>query len=317
MKPLSRTMFLALWALLSPTLSPCLLAQSPSFTRQEDIIYGRKHGTALTLDKFTPTGKSNGRAAILVVSGGWFSSHDGVNGLAPIADVLCKRGYTCLAVVHGSQPRFTIPEAIEDLHLATRFIRSKAKVWNIDPDKLAITGASAGGHLSLMMGVQHKPGDPKNGDPVLRQPSGVQAVACFFPPTDFLEWGRPGVMQLGRGKSAIPGITAPFRFVEFKEGVREFHDVTDEKKLEKIGKEISPIHNINKDSAPSLLLHGDKDILVPLEQAERFVAAMNKASRPAKLDFRKGAGHGWKDMPKDAELFADWWEEHLGKPEAK
>ncbi len=294
-----------------------LSAQSPNYTRQEDILYGRKHGTALTLDKFSPKGKSNGRAAILVVSGGWFSSHAAVNGFFPIADILCKRGYTCLAVVHGSQPRFTIPEAVEDLHLATRFIRSKAKEWNIDPDKLAITGGSAGGHLSLMMGMEHKPGDPKNVDPVLRQPSGVQAVGCFFPPTDFLEWGKPGVKQIGRGKSAIPGITAPFRFVEFKNGVKEFHDVTDEKTLEKIAKEISPIHIINKASAPSLLIHGDADALVPIEQAQRFVDALKKEGIASKLDLRKGAGHGWVNMPKDAELFADWWEENLGKPELK
>lgn len=308
----SLCLFLGLMILGQTETPPAAKPSSP--VRERDLIYGRKFGMALTMDRFAPIGPSNGKAVLFAVSGGWFSSSDSINGLAPAFSRFCKRGYTVLAVVHGSQPRFTIPEAIDDMHLATRYIRHRAKDWNIDPDKLAISGGSAGGHLSLMMGVSHKPGDPKASDPVLRKPSGVQAVACFYPPTDFLNWGEAGRKQLGRGSTAIPGITAPFRFVEYRPGPRDYQEVTKPEQLEKIGMEISPVSHIGPDTAPTMIIHGDADLLVPIQQAIVFEEAMKKANRPMKLIRRPGAAHGWPKLDEDIELFADWFDEQLGKP---
>src|SRR5689334_19039773 len=104
---------LALCALLTPS---GWAADEPSYTRTEDVVYGRKHGTALTMDVFTPKEKANGAAVVWIVSGGWFSSHEGINP-AFIADLL-GRGFTVFAVVHGSQPKFTIPEIVADLNRA-------------------------------------------------------------------------------------------------------------------------------------------------------------------------------------------------------
>lgn len=122
--------------------------------RQADVIYGRKYGLALTMDVFKPTVKSNRAAIVMIVSGGWFSNPEAINPKS--TNPFTSRGYHVFAVVHGSQPKFTIPEAIEDLHRATKFIRSKAKEYDIDPEKIGISGGSAGGHLSLMMGVAGK-----------------------------------------------------------------------------------------------------------------------------------------------------------------
>src|SRR4051812_7073849 len=94
-------------------LAPSVKAAA-EFTRKEDMVYGRKFGTALTMDVFTPKANANGAAIIWVVSGGWFSGHDAINP-API-DELLKRGYTAFAVVHGSQPRYTIPEILSDMN---------------------------------------------------------------------------------------------------------------------------------------------------------------------------------------------------------
>src|SRR5258706_6835009 len=120
------------------------------FTRQQDIVYGRKFGTALTLDVFTPTAPPNGAAIIVVISGGWYSSHDSIDGasklyMAPLA----ARGYTCFAVVHGCQPKFTIPEILIDMNRAVRFVRFHASDYHIDKNRFGITGGSAGVHLSL------------------------------------------------------------------------------------------------------------------------------------------------------------------------
>lgn len=107
------------------------------------------------------------------------------------------RGYTVFAAVHGSQPRFIIPEIEQDLHRATRWIRQNATRWNVNPDKFAVFGASAGGHLSLTLGTQGGPGPADAKDPVDRASSAVQAVA-LLPPDRFLQLGRTGRGRLRR-----------------------------------------------------------------------------------------------------------------------
>jgi acetyl esterase/lipase len=113
-------------------------ADEIGYNRQEDVIYGRKYGVALTMDVFTPKKGANGAGIIIVVSGGWFSGHDGIN--PEFVKPFTKRGYTVFTVVHGSQPKFTIPEILEDMNRALRFIRHHAKDYKIDPDRIGITG---------------------------------------------------------------------------------------------------------------------------------------------------------------------------------
>src|SRR4051812_24451681 len=123
---------LALSLVLLPTIG--WSADEPTFTRKADVVYGRKFGTALTLDIFTPKKDANGLGIIWVVSGGWFSSHDSINPEPPFVKPLLDRGYTVFAVVHGSQPKFTIPEVLSDMNRAIRFIRHNAKEYGIDPE---------------------------------------------------------------------------------------------------------------------------------------------------------------------------------------
>ncbi len=169
------------------------------FAHVPEVVYGRKAGMALTLDVFAPKKGANG-AAIVVVSGGWVSDRESLAPFsAPFVRTLVKRGYTVFAVCHGSQPKYTIPEAIADVDRTVRFIRSHARDYSISPDRIGITGGSAGGHLSLMQGTAGGPGDKKGKGPVERASSRVQAVACFFPPTDFLNYGAKGQSAFGPG----------------------------------------------------------------------------------------------------------------------
>lgn len=271
------------------------LAQEQKFTRTEDVIYGRKFGTALTLDVFTPE-TAKGYGAIVVISGGFFSSHDAIN--PKFFMPLLERGYTVFTVVHGSQPKFTIPEITQDLHRAVRFIRHNAAKYKIDPDRLGITGGSAGGHLSLTMGTQGGPGKSDAKDPIDGVSSSVQAVACFFPPTDFLNWGEPGEDAVGVG-----------RLIRFKPAFGPRSDTAEARQA--LGKEISPLNYVTSNTAPTLIIHGDADKLVPIYQAELFVKRCKELGVTAKLVTREGADHGWKDMVNDMELFADWFDEHL------
>jgi acetyl esterase/lipase len=107
-------------------------ASQSDFKRIEDVVYGRKFGTALTLDVFRPD-KANGCAVLFMVSGGFFSRHEDIN--PGFFRALLERGYTVFAVVHGSQPRFFIPEIEQDIHRAVRFVRHNAAQFDIKPTK--------------------------------------------------------------------------------------------------------------------------------------------------------------------------------------
>lgn len=304
-----RTLLIALT--LAAPLTPVRAADAPGYTRTEDVIYGRKYGTALTLDVFAPTEKPNGAGVIWVVSGGWFSGHEAIHD--GIAREYLSRGYTVFAVVHGSQPKFTIPEVIEDMHRSIRFIRHNAGRYHVDPDRLGITGGSAGGHLSLMMALGGRPANPAAKDPVDKESSRVQAVGCFFPPTDFLNYARPNrtVMQALEEELAV--FKAPFDFTRYDEASKRIVLITDERQRLEICKEISPITHVSADDPPTLIFHGDKDALVPIQQSESLVEKLKAAGVTAELVNRPGAGHGWKDMASDVKRIADWFDKYLAK----
>jgi acetyl esterase/lipase len=284
-------LFIALLLILAATAAN----SAPAVQRTEDVIYGRKFGTALTLDVLQPA-NTNGYGVFFMVSGGFFSSHEAIN--PKFFQPLLDRGYTVFAVVHGSQPKFTIPEITQDIHRAVRFVRHNAARWGVNPDHFGITGGSAGGHLSLTMGTQGGPGKPDAKDPVDRESSAVQAVACFFPPTDFLNYGQPGEDAVGIG--TLKNFKAAFGpKSDTEEGRRE------------LGREISPINFITSNMPPTLILHGDADKLVPIYQAQRFQKRSQEAGARCEIIVKPGADHGWPDMTRDFMVMTDWFDEHL------
>jgi acetyl esterase/lipase len=310
---MSRRYSLLLLIILSTAPAITRAADAPPnlpFTRQQDIVYARKFGTALTLDVFTPTAPPNGAAIIVVISGGWYSSHDAIDGasklyIAPLA----ARGYTCFAVVHGCQPKFTIPEILIDLNRAVRFVRFHAADYHIDKNRFGITGGSAGGHLSLMQGLAGDLGDPNAKDPIDKESSRIQAVACFYPPTDFLNYGKEGENAIGRG--ILAAYKAPFDFHELDKTTKTFIPITDENRILDIGRKISPITHVTTDDPPTLIIHGDADKLVPIQQSQTLVKKLTEAGVEAKLIPKPNAQHGWTKQVEDMPAIADWFDAHL------
>jgi acetyl esterase/lipase len=148
------------------------------------------------------------------------------------------------------------------------------------------------------MGVLGGPGNPKALDPVNRESSAVQAVACFYPPTDFLNYGKLGECAVGVGiLERLKGAFGPES--ETEEG------------RERLGREISPIYHITSALPPTYIIHGDKDEIVPLQQTESFIAKATEVGAVAKLTVKPGVAHGWPTQGEDYALLADWFDEHL------
>jgi acetyl esterase/lipase len=292
------------WLVLAAALlgGDCVRAD-PGYTRTRDVIYGRKAGLALTMDVFAPPpAKSNGVGVLAIVSGGW---HSDVIAIAPpYYKPLLDSGYTVFAVIHGSQPRFTIPDIIEDVGQAVRYVRRHADDYHIDPDYLGAWGFSAGGHLTLMLGSSR--------DAATR----VQAAVAFFPPTDFLNYGKTG-NELDRAK-IDPEFAAAFDFKKWNAQRGLFVSITDPAESRRIMKDVSPIYHVTKDSAPTLFVHGDADELVPLQQSQIMEARLREAGVPAKLVVEKEAGHGWGlftgELAEDQHMVASWFDRYLARP---
>ncbi len=274
-------------------------------TRHKDVIYHRKDGVALTLDVFVPKTPPNGAGVIVCISAEYRSSKEMLEGMIDYTTgVFLNRGYVVFMVCHGSRPRFTVPEIEKDIHRSVRFIKANAKEYRVDPRRLGITGASSGGQLCLMVGCAGKAGDPRSGDPVERESSNVAAVACIFPVTDF----RPF------HKNPPPGFKPDelFPYRELDEATSEYAVVTPERRYE-IGVTCSPLLCVRKESAPTLVIHGIEDRLVPIKQSQDLAAAFEKCGATCELVEVKGMGHSVGEALPHVPTLADWFDKHLCK----
>jgi acetyl esterase/lipase len=268
----------------------------PKVGRNKDVIYDRRDGHALTMDVSVPK-KPNGAGIILCISAEFKSTPEflGMAHLFIVPEFL-ERGYVVFAVMHGSQPRYTVPEIVEDMHKAVRFIKANAKEYGVDPKRLGITGASSGGHLALMMGCDCKKG------------SEVAAVACFFPVTDFIEFDKPNLPPEWEQFRPL------FDVLEENPKTKRLELVTPARRTE-LGKLCSPLYCTKnmKNAAPTFIIHGDADELVPVHQSEKFRDEMKKCGGVCKLDIKPGMKHRAADARKHLPQLIDWLDTQLIK----
>jgi acetyl esterase/lipase len=289
---------------------PCRAADAPDSVpvrEQHDVIYGRKSDLALTLDVFTP-GKPNGAAIVHLANGGWHLAHGEPQNFAE----LLKRGYTVFRVVLAGEPKFTILEQAPDVARAVRFIRHHAADYGIDPQRIGIEGASSGGHMALLHALgNYDDNQARAADPVDCESSRVQAAAVFFPLTDLLNYGAPGAVQ-GGDLGPLAHHRASFEFTRFDPATRTLVKVTDAAERRALLKQASPIAHVTSASPPTLLIHGDRDEVVPLQQSEVLAAKLKEAGVPVKLIVHAGGGHPWPDFWRaDGAKLADWFDEYL------
>ena len=259
-----------------------------------DVVYGHKDGMALTFDIFKPKTHTNGAAIIFMVSGGWISNYVPPAQALPRYQELLDAGFTVITLRHGGSPKYLIPEIVGDVRRGVRFIRYNAKSWGIDPNRLGVYGGSAGGHLSLMIGLASDNGDPAAKEDFMKESDRVAAVVAYFPPVD--------LRQLARGLNPPPSGTVLDRFPALnfeKEKAADF----------------SPIVFVTPDDPPTLLIHGDKDQLVNISNSQNIFDALKKNN--VKTDFITipGADHGFRgeDAKRAMAATVSWFEQTLVK----
>lgn len=264
----------------------------PSVIITPDVVYGHKLGLAMTFDVFTPNKNPKGVGVLFMVSGGWYSSWAPPEQMQGFFQAMTDKGFTVFAVRHGSSPRFSIPEAVSDVRRAVRYIRLNAEKFKIDPARLGVYGMSAGGHLSLMLGTGSDEGKPEDKDPVERVSDRVQAVVAFVAPTDLR-------IMVKDAPNRLPAY-ANFPALEL-----DMENATAN----------SPLTLVTSDDAPTLLLAGTKDDLVPVDHSRRIQAEFEAKKVPSKLTEFPEAGHGFKapEMKQASEEMTAWFEQHLSK----
>ena len=270
----------------------------PAVERTNGVVYGQRHGKDLTMDIVRPAKGSKGLGVAFMVSGGWKSDQPGSTPVWMLATLL-RRGYTVFAISHISQPEATVMAIIEDVQKGIRHVRYHANDYRINPDRIGVTGGSAGGHLSLMLATTGGPGMIEAEAPVDSVSSAVQAVAIFFPVTDLLNLGssteNPG--DGGPPKSYVEAFGPDSRNME---------------KWKDIGRQTSPIYHVHESMPPILIHHGDADTLTPLEQSEWFMERALEQGAEIQLKVHPGGEHGWLSMFLfDLDAFGAWFDLHL------
>lgn len=242
-------------------LRPSTPAELKTATYVRDVIYGHRDGMALTYDVFKPVKGANGALVVNMVSAGWRSSWAPPEERQARYQALIDQGFTVVALYHASAPRFQVPDAVSDVRLGMRHIKSHAARYGADPKRIGVWGASAGGHLALVAGMMADDGDPAAANPLERAGNRIAAVVAYFPPTDLtaLLQGRP------------------------KSGALAFDD--------KLYPSVSPLLGVDARDPPTLLLHGDADRGVPPAQSEAMHAALGKVGVESRLKMYAGADH--------------------------
>lgn len=262
------------------------------FTR--DVVYGKGGGEDLTLSISRPRNadRSTRLPCIMVIhGGGWAGGNKAAH--EDITWQLAQRGYVAATIGYRLAPRHLFPAAVEDVKCAARYLRAHADKYGIDPERLGAIGFSAGGHLSMMLGVTTKEDGLEGEGGWADQSSRVQAVVSFFGPTQLDAEDIPERVK-GILKNFIGG-TAEEKADAYRKG--------------------SPITYLSPDRviAPMLLLHGTADPLVPPTQSYKMADAMGKAGVGGRVEILPGLGHGWagKELKRTADVSFAFFDEHL------
>ncbi|MBN1936717.1 MAG: alpha/beta hydrolase [Anaerolineae bacterium] len=229
---------------------------------EQDVTYCKMDGHELKMDVYYPASSGPWPGLVFVHGGGWTEGDK-----APLPVIPTAAGYLVVSINYRMYPDYRFPAMIEDVKCAIRSLRAHAVEYNLDPERIALIGHSAGGHLAALAGLVDERAGWDVG-PYRDQSSRVQAVIEMSGPTDLTrqfpaEWVNElktnvfGVEQWGSG---------------------------------------SPVTYAAPGAPPFLIVHGDTDDVVPAEQAHLLHNALLKAGAQSELIILQNVGHGFEPV---------------------
>jgi acetyl esterase/lipase len=244
--------------------APPSLAAEPSIRIVRDKTYVERPSGPLAADVYLPRGDGPFPAMLVVHGGAWrFGSR---SQLAAAALALADNGYVAVAINYRLAPQHTFPAQLHDCQAAVRWVRTNAKEYKIDPNRVGGFGYSAGGHLVALMGVLSENELREPGLPADLPSARLQLVVAGGAPCDFrtLPANDSGLAYwLGGTRGRLPNAY----------------------------RDASPAEFVSKDDPPMFFFHGEKDELVPLTGPKAMVARLDAVGVRAEMHEVPSAGH--------------------------
>jgi acetyl esterase/lipase len=246
-----------------------------------DIIFGRGGQRDLKLDLYQQADRAESPLPVVVFihGGGWHGGEK--ESYREMAAQVASHGYVCASIDYRLAGEAPFPAALEDCKCAVRWVRAHASELQIDPSAIAVLGHSAGGHLAAMVALSPGKFEGDGGWP--QASSAAQCALCYSAPYDLAALER----SLGTPLTQFLGSVA--------------------------AAEASPLTYVQAGAVPFLVCHGDADDLVPVEQSDVFVSALQERDIP--VDYLRLPGGGHDLSPFNEVILADavrFLEAHLG-----
>lgn len=300
MKKLERWMATAVCACSSAAIDGVCRADAPAglagqaYRRVNDIQYAQVDGHKLLLDLYLPTQVTNPPLVVWVHGGAW--RHGSRSGM-PLRDVV-RSGFAVASVDYRLSPVARFPAQIHDCKAAIRFLRASARKYGFDAARVGVAGSSAGGHLAALIGVtnDHEALEGNVGRQG-EQSSAVQAIVDYFGPTNFMT-----ILK----QSTPHGLGVRVPALELLLGGQP------DEKIE-LAKLASPVVHVDRNDPPLLMLHGDQDPQVPINQSHELHAAYKECQLTVHFEVVHGAAHGGKAFfdERRTRLVTEFFEKHL------
>ena len=269
------------------------ISETQGASKKQTFTYFNQGERELELDVFYPETPPPLKGYPLIISlhgGGWII---GNKDRDLFLRSMTREGYAVASVEYRLSGEAKYPAQIEDVRHAAHWLIQHAKDLQLDPNRMVVTGVSAGGHLALLLAFTQDRQLTAGGSNPLPV-NAIKAVCAFYPPTDLVDI----IPEDRRNKSnnlvaALLGAPVSERLAAAQNG--------------------SPIRHVNKESPPVFLIHGDRDTLVPQAQSELLHTALRSAGVECTLVIYEGAGHGFRPRPKTLEEISRFLDRHVGR----
>ncbi|MDF1744951.1 MAG: alpha/beta hydrolase [Gimesia sp.] len=244
-----------------------------TFRRITDIEYAAVDNHRLLLDLYMPEAQKNPQLLVWIHGGAWRAGSKSNMPLIP----LVKQGYAVASVEYRLSPVAKFPAQIHDIKAAIRFLRGSASKYGYHADKIGILGSSAGGHLVALMGVtnHHRELEGDLGD-FDQESSAVDAIVDYYGPTNFMT-----ILD----QSTPHGLSVRVPALQLLLGTRPEENTA-------LAKLASPVFHVDADDPPLLMIHGDQDPQVPINQSHELHGKYKKQSLDVTFEVIHGGAHG-------------------------